>query len=60
EAYINKVLERFNMRNSKHVSTPMAGHFKLHKYQFPSSHEEVEYMTRVSYASAIGSLMYAM
>ncbi|KAH9325358.1 hypothetical protein KI387_005536 [Taxus chinensis] len=48
------------MQNAKPVSTPMAGHFKLSKDQCPSSHEEVKYMTRVSYASAVGSLMYAM
>ncbi|KAH9291111.1 hypothetical protein KI387_044682, partial [Taxus chinensis] len=58
--YIYKVLERFNMQNAKPVSTPMAGHFKLSKDQCPSSQEEVKYMTRVPYASAVGSLMYAM
>ncbi|KAH9291850.1 hypothetical protein KI387_042962, partial [Taxus chinensis] len=56
EDYIYKVLERFKMYNSKHVSTPMAGHFKLSKDQFPSSHEESKYMTRVPYASAVGGL----
>ncbi|KAH9317353.1 hypothetical protein KI387_019122, partial [Taxus chinensis] len=60
EDYIYKVLERFNMQNVKPVSTPMAGHFKLSKDQCPSSQEEVKYMTRVPYASAVGSLMYAM
>ncbi|KAH9304735.1 hypothetical protein KI387_009139, partial [Taxus chinensis] len=54
------VLERFKMQNAKPVSTPMAGHFKLSKDQCPSSHEEVKYMTRVPYASAVGSLMYVM
>ncbi|KAH9315860.1 hypothetical protein KI387_024487, partial [Taxus chinensis] len=50
----------FNMKNAKLVSTPMAGHFKLSKDQCPSSQEEVKYMTQVRYASAVGSLMYAM
>ncbi|KAH9320156.1 hypothetical protein KI387_021925, partial [Taxus chinensis] len=58
--YIYKVLERFKMQNAKPISTPMAEQFKLSKDQCLSSHEEVKYMTRVSYASAVGSLMYAM
>ncbi|KAH9319006.1 hypothetical protein KI387_020775, partial [Taxus chinensis] len=60
EDYMNKVLERFNMHNSKLVSTPMARHFKLSKDQCSSSHEEVEYMARVPYTSAVGSLMRVM
>ncbi|KAH9289197.1 hypothetical protein KI387_033314, partial [Taxus chinensis] len=60
EAYINKVLERFNMQNSKPVSKPMDGHFNLGKDHCPSSHEKVKYMTRVPYASTVGSLTYVM
>lgn len=29
EKYIERVLERFNMKHAKPVSTPLAGHFKL-------------------------------
>lgn len=32
--YIEKVLERFNMNNSKSVSTPLASHFKLNYGNF--------------------------
>ncbi|KAH9331470.1 hypothetical protein KI387_003578, partial [Taxus chinensis] len=46
--------------NSKLVSTPIVGHFKLRKYQCPTSHEEVEYMAGVPYASTVGSIMYDM
>ncbi|KAH9288722.1 hypothetical protein KI387_032839 [Taxus chinensis] len=60
EDYINKVLERFKMKDIKPVSTPMAGHFKLSKDQFPTSHEGVEYMVWVPYASSVGILMYVM
>ena len=31
ERYIEWMLERFNMKNSNPVSTPLAGHFKLSK-----------------------------
>uniref|UniRef100_A0A3Q7JAX8 Reverse transcriptase Ty1/copia-type domain-containing protein n=1 Tax=Solanum lycopersicum TaxID=4081 RepID=A0A3Q7JAX8_SOLLC len=45
-SYIQKVLARFGMSSSKPIDTP--------------SEEEKEYMSRVPYASAVGSLMYAM
>ncbi|KAH9310392.1 hypothetical protein KI387_025427, partial [Taxus chinensis] len=46
--------------NSKPVSTPMTEHFKLNKVQFPTPHEDLEYIAWVPYDSAVGSLMYAM
>jgi hypothetical protein len=60
EKYIEKVLERFQMNKAKSVSTPLALHFKLSSSQCPSNDEEKEDMQRVPYASAVGSLMYAM
>jgi hypothetical protein len=58
--YTKKVLERFRMQNAKPVSTPLASHFKLTKEMCPKTQEEIEYMSRVPYSSAVGSLMYAM
>lgn len=60
EKYIEKILERFNMKNAKPVSCPLAGHFKLSKNQCPTSEKEKEEMHKIPYASAVGSLMYAM
>lgn len=60
EKYIQKVLHRFNMDKAKVVSTPLAMHFKLSTKQCPSSDDEKEDMKKVPYASAVGSLMYAM
>ena len=37
ERYIERMLEMFNMKNSKPVSTPLAGHFKLSKRLCPST-----------------------
>jgi hypothetical protein len=54
------VLERFRMQNKKLVSTPLANHFKLTKEMCPKTQEEIEYMSRVPYSSAVGSLMYVM
>ena len=31
ESYIERMLERFNMKNSNPISTPLPGHFKLSK-----------------------------
>jgi len=44
----------------KSIRTPLVPHFKLKATMFPTTVEEREYMTRVPYASAVGSLMYAM
>jgi ATP-binding cassette subfamily B (MDR/TAP) protein 1 len=48
------------MGNAKPVSTPLASHFRLSKDQSPQTEEEIEFMDKIPYASAIGSLMYAM
>ncbi|KAL6347430.1 hypothetical protein AAG906_025145 [Vitis piasezkii] len=58
--YVKKVLSRFNMNEAKPVSTPLGSHFKLSKEQSPKIEEERDHMSKVPYASAIGSLMYAM
>ncbi|VFR00746.1 unnamed protein product, partial [Cuscuta campestris] len=58
--YIDKVLARFSMSESKRGSLPMAQGTSLSKTQSASTPEEVERMRNVSYASAIGSIMYAM
>jgi hypothetical protein len=58
--YIKKVLQRFNMHNVKAISTPIAPYFKLSATQCPSTDQDIEYMSRVSYSSVVGSLMYVM
>jgi hypothetical protein len=58
--YIQKVLRHFNMHDSKPVSTPIAPHFKLSSSRSPSTDPDFEYMSKVPYSSAVGSLMYAM
>ncbi|KAH9718108.1 hypothetical protein KPL71_022089 [Citrus sinensis] len=61
KSYLKKVLERFGMDDkTKSVCTPLASHFKLSSSSCPRSQEERDYMARVPYASAVGSLMYVM
>ncbi|XP_013632758.1 PREDICTED: uncharacterized protein LOC106338284 [Brassica oleracea var. oleracea] len=60
EKYIEKVLKRFHMNKSKVLSTPLAPHLRLSIQQSPKTYAEKEDMAKVPYASAVGSLMYAM
>ena len=60
EAYIEKILERFNIRKAKTISSPHASHFKLTSKQCPTSEKENEEMSKVPYSSVVGSLMYVM
>ena len=60
ETYINKVLERFNMQNCKPLGNLIAKGETLSKRMCPQTQQEVERMNNVPYASAVGSLMYAM
>ncbi|PKI72506.1 hypothetical protein CRG98_007109 [Punica granatum] len=59
-AYIDKVLWRFSMQDSKKGSLPMLHGISLSKAQSPSTREERDRINRIPYASAIGSIMYAM
>ncbi|GKV31446.1 hypothetical protein SLEP1_g40131 [Rubroshorea leprosula] len=58
--YIEKVLEWFGLHEAKAVTTPLGAHFKLSSNLSPETEEEKKFMAHVPYASAIGSLMYAM
>ena len=59
-SYIDKILVRFNMENSKRGSLPFRHGIHLSKEQSPKTPEQKERMSRIPYASAVGSLMYAM
>ena len=59
-SYIDKVIERFSMQNSKKGLMPTRHGISLSKLQCPKTPQEEEDMRRVPYASAVGSLMYAM
>ena len=60
QKYTEKVLNRFGMKDAKPVTTPLASHFRLSTARSYKTDEEVEYMSRVPYSSAVGSIMYAM
>ncbi|KAH9685593.1 hypothetical protein KPL70_014018 [Citrus sinensis] len=58
--YIDKILARFSMENSKTGLLPFRHGITFSKDQSPKTSEEIERMRRVPYADAVGSLMYAM
>ena len=55
ERYVTKMLQRFNMLEAKLVGSTLLGNCKLSE----TKAEKAE-MMKIPYASAIGSLMYAM
>lgn len=58
--YVEKVLQIFNMKEAKSLSTQLASYFRLSKDQQPKAEQEKEHMRRTSAASAVGSLMHDM
>jgi len=42
------------------VSSPLAPHFKLSASMSPKTIDDRDYMSHISYATAVGSLMYAI
>ncbi|GJZ33972.1 retrotransposon protein, putative, ty1-copia subclass, partial [Tanacetum coccineum] len=59
-AYLEKILKKFRMENSKKGYTPMMEKLDYRKLQGVKTPTEVQRMQRVPYASAIGSIMYAV
>nr|GEV15644.1 Gag-Pol polyprotein [Tanacetum cinerariifolium] len=58
--YVKKILQRFNIQDCKPISSPFLTNVKLSSKMSPSSEKERMKMSRVPYASAVGSLMFAM
>ena len=59
-SYIDKVLAQFSMQDSKKGLLLTRHGIILSKEQCPKTPQEEEDMRRIPYASAVGSLMYAM
>ncbi|GJV46648.1 retrotransposon protein, putative, ty1-copia subclass, partial [Tanacetum coccineum] len=59
-SYMNKILKRYKMDNSKRGHIPMQEILDLNKTQGASTPEEVNSMQNVPYASAVGSIMYVV
>ncbi|GJT81194.1 retrotransposon protein, putative, ty1-copia subclass [Tanacetum coccineum] len=59
-AYIEKILKRYFIENSKRRTIPMQEKLKLSKSQGASTPAEKQRMQNVPYASAVRSIMYAV
>ncbi|GKE29404.1 hypothetical protein Tco_1444788 [Tanacetum coccineum] len=59
-AYIEKILKRFYMENSKRETIPKQEKLKLSKSQGASTPAERQRMQNIPYASAVGSIMYVV
>uniref|UniRef100_A0A803PUQ7 Reverse transcriptase Ty1/copia-type domain-containing protein n=1 Tax=Cannabis sativa TaxID=3483 RepID=A0A803PUQ7_CANSA len=58
--YIDKILERFSMENSKNRKLPSRYEITLCKDQCPKTSQKEEDMRKYSYALAVESLLYVM
>ncbi|GJQ95178.1 retrotransposon protein, putative, ty1-copia subclass [Tanacetum coccineum] len=59
-AYMDKILKRYKMDNSKRGHIPMQERLDLNKSQGAQTPKEVNRMKNVPYASAVGSIMNAV
>ena len=58
--YIDKILARFSMENSKKGTLPFRHEVHLSREQSSKTLEQKERMSRIPFASTLGSLTYAM
>nr|GEV22460.1 hypothetical protein [Tanacetum cinerariifolium] len=58
--YVSKILNNFRIDNGKSVKMPLGEHFQLSLKDFSVKDCDVERMSKVPYANAVGSLMYLM
>ena len=58
--YIDKIMAKFCIQDSKKGFLPVRHGLVLSKGQSPKIPEEKKHMERYHYASAVGSLIYAM
>ncbi len=59
QSYIDSILVRFNLMDTKPLSIPMDPNISFSKNDCPTTPDEVARMRRIPYREAIGSLMYA-
>ena len=59
KSYIEKILERYGMKDCAPLDTPVSKGDKFSLKQCPKNELEIKEMQKIPYASAVGSLMYA-
>ena len=59
-SYIDKIVVKYSMQNSKRGLLPFKHEVPLYEEQCLKTPQEVEEMRQIPYASTVGSLMYVM
>ncbi|KAL0294540.1 UNVERIFIED_CONTAM: hypothetical protein Sradi_6882200 [Sesamum radiatum] len=59
-SYIEKVLKRFKMENSKRGFLPIRHGIKLSKKQSLKTYEELKWMLDIPYTSVVGNIQYVV
>ena len=59
-SYIDKILEKYDMQDSKKGDQPMRHGIALSKEMSPKTSEEVDSMQKIPYTLVVRSLMFAM
>ena len=59
-SYIDQILAKFSMQDSKKGFVPFRVEISLSSNQRPKTHTEIERMRGIPYASVVASLMYVM
>jgi hypothetical protein len=60
KAYLEKVLIKYNMHKSNATPALIVKGDSFREYQCPKNQYEIDQMKAVPYASAVGSLQYAL
>lgn len=59
QLYLQDIIKRFNMTESKTVSTPLDFNQKISLEMSPKTEEDINEMKKIPYQEAVGSLLYA-
>jgi hypothetical protein len=58
-AYINHIIDQFNLQDAKSCATPLDPNLKVSKDQCPETERGKQAMAKIPYRQAIRSLMWA-
>lgn len=58
--HLENVLKTISMHDVKHVQSPLDAYRNISLHDYPNISEEIEYISRVSYSSIVGFVMFAM
>ena len=58
--YVNTILKRFNMKNFRKSNLLIGHEITFSKKDYPITPQEREHKSKISYASTVGSIIYAL